>query len=241
MSVFLRARMSRTIERRWARATRMSELRWARASVMLAAGLSLAAALVCATAAAAQTRMILVGGLTISEISGDDAVGGDFGTRNGFHLGVAADLPLLGWLSVSPGATYLDRGYTYPGDSASIKLSYLEVSAPLRVSVPVGPVSFGVFASPGIALEFGCIFKEQRGNVESSLDCEGSDLDFKGWDVTGIVGAGLAVPLANDTRVLLSGALDTSLTSLDSGDPPLDLRHRSWLISAGASFPLRQR
>jgi hypothetical protein len=109
------------------------------------------------------------------------------------------------------------------------------------VSVPLGAFSVGVFASPGIALEFGCLYKERRENVESSLDCQGNDLDFKSWDVTGLVGAGVAVPLSGGVNLLFQGALDRSLTSIDTGSPKADFKHRSWLFNAGASFPMNMR
>jgi hypothetical protein len=217
--------------------TSTSLLRRAGTTFLLQAALAASAA-VHPTVGASQTRMIMVAGVAVSDIAGTDGDAGNFGSRTGLHLNIAAELPLLGVLSVAPGATYLDRGYTYPGDSASIKLSYLEVSAPLRVSVPLGPLSFGVFGGPGIALEFGCLYKERNDRVETSLDCQGNDLDFKSWDVTGIVGAGLALPLSSGTNILLNGALDTSLISLDRGSPKADFRHRSWLVNAGASFPL---
>jgi hypothetical protein len=190
---------------------------------------------------AAQTRLSIVAGLAISEVAGDDWDENSFDDRKGFHIGVAAEVPLLGVFTLLPGATYLNRGFTSLDGAYDLKLSYLEVSAPLRLNVPVGPVTVGAFASPGISLAFGCAEKQEIEGGVSARDCDPSEFFFKGWDFTGIIGAGLSIPLSNEARLLLNGALNTSLTSIATGTPKADFRHRSILINAGVSFPLRNR
>lgn len=195
---------------------------------------------------AAQTRLAIVGGVTISQLSGsgvDDYE--DLESRTGINLAISAEVPLLGrFVRFVPGGVFIDKGFR--DGTSSLKLSYLEVIAPLLVSVPVGGAfRFNVFAGPGFGLEFGCQFKTTQetteGNVQSSFDCQNQDFEFKGTDVTIMAGAGVEVPVAPQISILANVALDSSLRSIDSSIANADLKHRAWLISAGAAFPLSQR
>jgi hypothetical protein len=198
------------------------------------------------TAAHAQTRMALSGGVAISKLTGHDVSDfQDLRTRRGIYVNGAADIPLLGGgiLSVSPGATYVDRGFTF-GDTSiesAIKLSYLQIVAPLRVSVPVaGPLGVHVFGGPGFGLSFGCLFSRRQPNSITTVDCTNDEFQFKSIDVTGLLGAGLSFLLPNETRITLNGALDTSLKSIDSSEQNQDIRHRSLIISAGVIYPIQR-
>jgi hypothetical protein len=191
----------------------------------------------------AQTRMSVVAGPAMSNVSGADTEGAGYTGRTGVYIGIATELPLLGsFLSVLPGGSYLDRGYNFDGDTYKLKLPYVEISAPLRVSVPLGS-TFGMhlFGGPGFALAFGCSFIEQQDNVQSSFTCEPSDFLIRSWDVTAILGGGLSIAVAGPTRLLLQAAVDNSLMTIDSGNPRADIKHRTLLITAGASFALQNR
>jgi hypothetical protein len=199
-----------------------------------------AALLLSAREASAQARMVIVVGLADSELAGDDATVRGFGDRKGFHVGVSGDVPIFGrLLTFGPGATYLERGFSYPNGTTRVKLSYLEVSVPLRVNVPVGDAfTVTLFAGPGFGLEFGCALTDEQENLVSTLDCQSSDFDFRSWDLTTVFGAGVTVPVSERAWVVANAALDGSFRSIDSGSPKADFKHRSLLINAGVSVPL---
>ena len=189
-----------------------------------------------------QTRMSVVAGAALSDVSGADTEGAGYSGRTGVYIGIATELTLWRFLSVLPGGSYLDRGYNFNGGTAKLKLPYVEISAPLRVTVPLGSTfALNLFGGPGLALAFGCSFIEEQGNVQSSFTCEPSDFFIRSWDVTGIVGGGLSIAIAGPTRLLLQAALDNSLMTVDAGNPRADIKHSSLLITAGASFPLQNR
>jgi hypothetical protein len=193
---------------------------------------------------AAQTRLAIVGGATISKLSGEGVFGDeDLESRTGINLGISAEVPLLGrFVRFVPGGVFIDKGFTFASGTSSLKMSYLEVVAPLMVSLPLGgALRFHVFGGPGFALEFGCQLKSTEGNVQSSFDCQNQDFDFKGTDVTVMAGAGVEVPVAPEVSILLNVALDSSLRSIDSSVANADVKHRAWLINAGVAFPLAQR
>lgn len=189
-----------------------------------------------------QTRMSVVAGAARSGVSGADTEGAGYSGRTGIYLNVAAELPLWRFLSVLPGGSYLDRGYNFNEDNYRLKLPYVEISAPLRVSVPLGgTLGLHVFGGPGFALAFGCNFIQEQGNVQSSFTCEPGDFLIRSWDVTAILGGGLSIAVAGPTRLLLQAAVDNSLMTIDSGNPRADIKHRTLLITAGASFALQNR
>ena len=197
-----------------------------------------------------QTRLAVVVGPSINKLSGSGTEGDtDLGSYTGLHVGVSALVPLIGrWLSVSGGALYLDKGHTFAGGTASLKLSVLEVAPLLRLSVPVGSAFDLVgFAGPGFALSFGCVLKveeeddQEQGVIERTVSCTNEDLLFKGTDITAIIGAGVVIPLNTRASLLLNAALDTSVRTIDSSTSNADLRNRTWLIDAGVSFPLARR
>jgi hypothetical protein len=189
---------------------------------------------------AAQARMSIVGGLAASELS--DEGGEGLGSRKGVHIGAFGEVPLLGgWLSFLPGGHYIEKGFS-SGEAISVKLSYFEIMAPLRVGLPMGEkLSVHAFAGPGFAMEMGCVFKEIDDNIQRTFDCHGSDFQFKGHDVTGVVGMGAAVVLSPRLSIVLSGAMDRSLISISSASSDATLRNRTWLISGGVSYPLARR
>jgi hypothetical protein len=205
--------------------------------------LLLAALALAPAAASAQTRMTLLGGLAISRVAGtDESEFSNMRNRRGMHVTITADIPLFtSALTFSPGGAFTDRGFTYGPEAtrAEIKLSYLEIIAPLRVSIPVaGPLGLSLFGGPGFGLSMGCQFKARTSpQTISMVDCRNGDFDFKSIDVVGVAGAGFSFLLPGDTRVLLNGAFDTSLVSIRADQ---EVKHRTWLIQAGASYPVQR-
>jgi len=185
-----------------------------------------------------QTRVSIVGGAAISTLTGDgaDAIA-DMGSRTGVHVRVSADMPLLGGvLSVAPGGLYVEKGFSQDDGDFDLKLSFLEVVAPLRLAVPLGgALGMNLYAGPGIGLAMGCVERIRVENVVTILDCDVGDFGLKGWDLTGHFGAGLSYTVNPQASILLNGALDRSLLSVSTSSQQ-DLRHRSWLIQAGVRF-----
>jgi hypothetical protein len=192
----------------------------------------------------AQTRMTLLGGVALSRVEGtDESEFSNMRARRGLHVTVTADIPLFTpALTFSPGGAFTDRGFHFGPEAteAEIKLSYIEIISPLRVAIPVaGPVGLSLFAGPGFGLSMGCQFKARTSPQSISMvDCRNGDFDFKSIDVVGIAGAGISFTVPGDTRLLLNGAFDTSLVSIRND---ADVRHRTWLIQAGASYAVQGR
>jgi hypothetical protein len=211
---------------------------------------SLLALLAGAREASAQTRMAVVVGPAINKLSGSDAEGDqDLGGRTGMHVGVTAVVPLVGqWLSVAPGALYIQKGHTYAAGTAKAKLSFLEIAPMLRLALPVGSLfDLVLFGGPGFGLSFGCVLTVENpegqgeGVVERTFECTNDELFFRSTDVTAIAGAGVAIPINARATLLLNGALDTSLRSIDTSALDADIRNHTWLIQAGVLFPLTRR
>src|SRR5688572_21081147 len=147
-------------------------------------------------AAVGQTLMNLAGGFASSRIEGGGVE--DFAamqSRSGLYVMITADIPLLGsTLAIAPGGAFLDRGFKwFQGDlENSLKLTYLQAVAPLRVAFPVaGPVGVHLFAGPGIGIAFGCQFNQQDGPTERIIDCTNDEFGFKSMDVVALGGGGL--------------------------------------------------
>jgi hypothetical protein len=77
--------------------------------------------------------------------------------------------------------------------------------------------------------------------VESTTSCEFGDFEFRSIDFTALVGAGLSIPLGGGTALLVNGAFDTSVRSIDDSVAKDDIKNRTWLLQGGVSFPLRGR
>jgi hypothetical protein len=192
----------------------------------------------------AQTRMTLLGGLAFSRVAGtEESEFSNMRARRGLHVTVTADIPLFtSALTISPGGAFTDRGFHYGPEATEteIKLSYFEIIAPLRVAIPVaGPLGLNLYAGPGFGLSMGCQFKARTSPQSISMvDCRNGDFDFKSIDLVGIAGAGISFTLPGDTKLQVNGALDRSLTSIRDN---ADVKHRTWLIQAGASYPVQRR
>lgn len=192
-------------------------------------------------------RLTVLAGAAISRLSGADVEGDEgLGSRTGLHVGISSDIALFGGtLSFSPGGHYIDKGFSDVVSetfSSSVKLTYLEIQAPLKVTLPLGGrVDLSAFAGPGFGLSMGCLAKTIDEDVERSVDCVNSDFGVRGTDITGIAGTALSIGLTPDVRVVLQGALDMSLRSINSMDGGQSLKHRTWLIGAGINYPLERR
>jgi hypothetical protein len=191
-------------------------------------------------AVAGQSRMSVVGGMAVAELAGEG--GEEFDSRRGLHIGAFAELPVLGGtVSFIPGGYYIEKGFS-EGENLSVKMSYFQIMAPVRLGLPLGETfSVSAFGGPGFAMEMGCLFKEIDGDIERTIGCQGSDFRLKGHDLTGVVGAGVAVAVSPQISIVLSGSLDQSLVTIGSAETDTGLKTRTWLISGGVSYPLERR
>ena len=94
-----------------------------------------------AAPAIAQPSVGVKAGLNTAFFSGDDAVDSD--PRLGFVGGLAARLPVNPAVAVQLEALYSQKGETFEnsnGVDEVTKLSYLEIPASVRLSVPLSPL-----------------------------------------------------------------------------------------------------
>jgi hypothetical protein len=185
---------------------------------LAAAALPLGAQTSTAGSAAAGPRLGILAGANLATIGGDEVEGAD--RRVGFVGGIYARLPLgtTGALSLRPELLYSQKGAKGAfgddediGGSASLRLTYVDVPILLQLDVaPSGASSVRphLYAGPAFGLRTGCTLSGSAGGISVSVDCEqaaeGEDVEFKRFELSGIVGAGLGFGVAG--RAVTVGA-----------------------------------
>ncbi len=139
--------------------------------------------------------LIVKGGLTMSNMTIKDdntTYSDDNKTRTGFHVGIAAELPLFAGIYFEPGVMFATRGYKIDLAEASYNLNYINV--PLNLKYKLGIGEFSVFGSAGAYLGVGLNGKAKATILgkESEVDIEfGDKKDLKMLDYGLALGAGI--------------------------------------------------
>jgi hypothetical protein len=163
-----------------------------RALAVLAAVLSAHAAV--AQTPAAPSRLEVLAGLNLANLSSTDDDGGS-DNRAGLVAGVGLIKPLApGWAFQSE-LTYSMKGAksSDTGGDLTVKLSYLELPLLLRYDIGSQP-DMRPFVHAGFApaLKLSCKFEVSNGTVSGSESCDDIGDDAKTFDLGFMFGGGLA-------------------------------------------------
>jgi hypothetical protein len=169
-------------------------------------------------AATAQAQVGLRAGFNSANFSDTN-----FDSKPGFHFGVYYSFG-TDFLSVEPGLQYSQKGYQgtsdLTGDAVDEQLGYVDLPVLLRLKlIP----SINVFAGPQFS--FLASRNYQLGNVTSN-----STEPIKGYDVAGVVGAQVVLPLGFNVQA----SYDVGLSSLNYFDT--DVKNRVFKVSLGYTF-----
>jgi len=144
----------------------------------------------------------------------------NFNNRQGFHLGAYYRIK-LGAIDIEPGLQFSEKGYkgteNITGDNVSERLNYIDVPLLIRFNFLK---AINIFAGPQASVL--ASRKYRLGNTSSSS----TDI-IKGYDLGGVVGVGLKLPLGLN----LQASYDIGLTSLNYFDS--DVKNRVLKVSLG--------
>jgi len=194
-----------------------------------------------------QVRLAVSGGRTVATLEGDDAVrpfGADeaiLDTERGVFAGASVSLPLGGFLSISPGLYFVQKGASFRNrQRGSVELSYIQVPVTIDVALASANGSLGVrlFGGPEVGFEVGCDLETSGFNIdlfyrqfEDCVSLPDEDLEGgqrKSTDVGLVLGGEVSYG-----SFLVRGGLDVGLTSLDDSGADEDFRNRAWFLGAG--------
>lgn len=205
---------------------------------------------IAAEPAAAQTKLGIRGGATISEISVDsDGVEPEFDSRTGLTLGAYLDIPLSGGLSFQPGIGLAQKGAklsdTVDGEEVSlgINLDYIEVPLLFRFAFPTsGSLGVHLLAGPALAFEVGCGLAFEGEGASLDIDCdqggeEDFEVDTESFDYGAMFGAGITFPLGGMTGTL-EALYNLGLANIAGGDGEDTSKNRTIYLTAGIQIPL---
>jgi hypothetical protein len=147
----------------------------------------------------------------------------NFDAKSGFHIGAYYNFG-TDFLSVEPGLQYSQKGYQgtvdATGDPIDEQLSYIDI--PVLVRLKLIP-AINIFAGPQAS--FLASRDYQVGDVNSkSLE------PIKGYDLAGVVGAQVKLPLGFNVQA----SYDIGLSSLNYYDT--DVKNQVFKVSLGFSF-----
>jgi hypothetical protein len=149
----------------------------------------------------------------------------NFEAKAGFHLGAYYSIG-TGFISFEPGIQYSQKGYKTQTEengmmlSVEEKLGYLDIPVLIRLNLLP---AFNVFAGPQASLLASRFY--QKGNETSD-----STDPVKGYDLGGVVGAQVKLPLGINAQA----SYDFGLSSLNYYN--IDVKNQVFKISLGYSF-----
>lgn len=205
---------------------------------MLRRSLAVAALLALGTTAAqAQSPTFgLLGGLTSSKVTVDgDVISFTLDSRTGFAGGLSARFPLSPMVGLEIDAMYAQKGFKISdeGDSAELKLGYLEV--PVLLALEFGDAQARPFVLAGgtVSLKAGCDVGATTGGVSASSSCEDVvDDEQKSLDLGFTVGGGVAFNRFSVQARYTVGLMDI----FDDNDDSVSSKNRALFLLAGVSF-----
>lgn len=205
---------------------------------------ALVAALGFPAQASAQVSLGMGAGLSVSDLGGDDV--GDVDSVTGLTAGAFLTVPFGGVFSLQPGLYFVQKGTETTDETGtfSFDINYFEVPLLARLSLPTGgPLGVNFYAGPSLSFETSCEVGGSSGGVDATASCDddafAGALDTKTMDVGFVGGAGLSVSTGSRASIFVDGLFDLGLTSIsDATTGELDMKNRSFLITAGLKFNL---
>jgi hypothetical protein len=188
------------------------------------------------------------GGISAATWGGSDAddfsgAGIDKSSRKGLRVGGYVLFPVSGRVSIAPGVSFIQKGVTYSDgtDDLNFKSNYLEFPILLSISVvgPESPVGFSLNAGPTLAFEAGCDVEATSGGASVSDDCDSFGFNERqSLDVGAMFSAAVSFPVGESFSIVVSGAADFGLRTLDTSTDPDDFKNQAFYGSVFALFPI---
>ncbi len=195
-------------------------------------------ALVAATASApltAQSSFGVVGGFASSKITiSGGGVSASFSSHSGFAAGVSMATPINKDFEFAPELLYIQKGSKFVdgSESASLKLSYVELPLLFRAKFGSGETRPFILAGPALGVKASCKINGTSGSVSVDADCNDADFNVKSTDFGVMFGAGVA-----HQRFSASVRYDLGLSNLSKdADPGTSAKNRSILVLLGVSL-----
>ena len=194
----------------------------------------------------AQSKSIglgLRGGLNLSTVSwSPPPPGEEINSKTGFHAGVVVALDLHENFGIEIDGLYTQQGFNSiePGVDANFNGAYIQVPLMAKGRLPVGSsATIRIMGGPAIEFEVGCTVSGTFSGIEASLDCDDpivvADRKTTLWSL--MFGGGLGIN-AGPATVFLDVLYDLGLTNLAVDSPGETVKGRTWMFSAGFSYPV---
>ncbi len=189
-----------------------------------------------APAAAQRTSFGVLGGLTSSKVTvSGDQISVTLDSRTGFAGGLASHTSLGGQLGLEVDALYAQKGFKISdgGDSAELKLGYIDVPVLLRYQFNQSKTSPFILAGGTASFKASCDVGGTSGGVSASASCKDvTGDDQKSVDVGLTVGGGV-----DFNRFTIQARYTIGLTDiLDDGDASVTTKNRALFLLAGIMF-----
>jgi len=190
-----------------------------------------------ASAGAQSTSFGVLGGLTSSKVTVDgDQITVTLDSRTGFAGGLASRTPLGGQLGLEVDALYAQKGFKISdgGDSAELKLGYIDVPVLLRYGLTTSTTTSPFLLAGGtVSFKASCDVGSTSGGVSASASCKDvTGDDQKSVDVGLTVGGGV-----DFNRFTIQARYTIGMTDiLDDGDGSVTTKNRALFLLAGIMF-----
>lgn len=192
---------------------------------------------------AQDTRLGLVGGVSIANLGGDDA--GDTDSSLGLSGGAFLSVGVNESWAIRPGVYYVEKGFEVSDGASELELNldYIEVPLLLEFRVPTtGAMGVHLFGGPAVALEINCEFEGSDETGSGSVECDAPEFmgffDTKTVDFGLMLGGGIDFAASESVDIVIEGSYNLGLTSIDDSGADADVKNRAFQIHAGLSFPM---
>ncbi len=200
----------------------------------------------CASQVEAQSKSIglgLRGGLNLSTVSwSPPPPGEEINSKTGFHAGVVVALDLHENFGIEIDGLYTQQGFNSiePGVDANFNGAYIQVPLMAKGRLPVGSsATIRIMGGPAIEFEVGCTVSGTFSGIEASFDCDDPVVVVERkktlWSL--MFGGGLGIN-AGPATVFVDVLYDLGLTNLALDSPDETVKSRTWMFSAGFSYPV---
>lgn len=200
---------------------------------------ALAAVVVTADSASAQIEWGPVAGLSLANLSGDDADG--FDSRTGFFAGAQVVWQRPGsLLGFETGAVYIQKGAeaSEDGVDGALELTYIDVPLLVRIAPPLAGSSFtpafGLGANLGFNID--CKLSGEADGVSADIDCDEAGLEVKSIDLGLTASAGVDFPVGTTMMLAPFVSYTFGLSSIDDSAEDADVKNSVIKIGAALRF-----
>jgi hypothetical protein len=189
-----------------------------------------------APVAAQAPALGVLAGITSSNITIDgEVISVSLDSRTAITGGVSVQFPLGSMLALEVDALYTEKGTKISdgGDSAELKLSYIDVPVLLRYTLGTAEAKPFILAGGSLGLKLDCKVGATSGSVSANADCTAiNENDQKGLDLGVTFGGGVAF-----NRLSLQARYTTGLGDIfDDNDDTVTSKNKALFLLAGFAF-----